>query len=62
MASCILYFGYTFIMVLLFFLLTGQSYCRDDVEMIISNCFTGSFGFLACLLFVRKIYSIVKID
>ena len=24
MASCILYFGYTFIMVLLFFLLTGQ--------------------------------------
>ncbi|XP_065888892.1 transmembrane 9 superfamily member 2-like [Dysidea avara] len=44
MASSILYFGYTFIMVLLFFVLTG------------------SFGFLACLLFVRKIYSIVKID
>ena len=60
MASCIIYFGYTFIMVLLFFLLTGQLLTISCV--VITELFTGSFGFLACLLFVRKIYSIVKID
>ncbi|XP_075211527.1 transmembrane 9 superfamily protein member 2 [Lycorma delicatula] len=44
LASTILYFGYTFIMVYLFFLLTG------------------SIGFFACFWFVRKIYSVVKVD
>ncbi|XP_041972794.1 transmembrane 9 superfamily member 2-like isoform X2 [Aricia agestis] len=43
-ASTFLYFGYTFIMVFLFFLLTG------------------TIGFMACFWFVRKIYSIVKVD
>ncbi|XP_078470234.1 transmembrane 9 superfamily member 2-like [Lampetra fluviatilis] len=43
-ASTILYFGYTLIMVLLFFL------------------FTGTIGFFACFWFVRKIYSVVKVD
>ncbi|KAJ8266944.1 hypothetical protein GJAV_G00136450 [Gymnothorax javanicus] len=43
-ASFILYFGYTFIMVLLFFL------------------FTGTIGFFSCFLFVRKIYSVIKVD
>lgn len=43
-ASMILYFGYTFIMVFLFFLLTG------------------TVGFFACFWFVRKIYSVVKVD
>ncbi|KAF7997992.1 hypothetical protein HCN44_009390 [Aphidius gifuensis] len=43
-ASTILYFGYTLIMVFLFFLLTG------------------SIGFFACFWFVRKIYSVVKVD
>ncbi|XP_058809280.1 transmembrane 9 superfamily member 2 isoform X2 [Phymastichus coffea] len=42
--STFLYFGYTMIMVYLFFLLTG------------------SIGFFACLWFVRKIYSVVKVD
>lgn len=43
-ASTFLYFGYTFIMVFLFFLLTG------------------TIGFMACFWFVRKIYSVVKVD
>ncbi|XP_034936872.1 transmembrane 9 superfamily member 2 [Chelonus insularis] len=42
--STLLYFGYTIIMVFLFFLLTG------------------SIGFFACFWFVRKIYSVVKVD
>ncbi|XP_012262540.1 transmembrane 9 superfamily member 2 isoform X2 [Athalia rosae] len=44
MTSTFLYFGYTLIMVFLFFLLTG------------------SIGFFACFWFVRKIYSVVKVD
>ncbi|XP_078544745.1 transmembrane 9 superfamily member 2-like [Lissotriton helveticus] len=44
MASTFLYFGYTLIMVLIFFL------------------FTGTIGFFACYWFVRKIYSVVKVD
>lgn len=43
-ASTFLYFGYTSVMVFLFFLLTG------------------SIGFFATFWFVRKIYSVVKID
>ncbi|XP_036320502.1 transmembrane 9 superfamily member 2 [Rhagoletis pomonella] len=43
-ASVFLYFGYTCIMVFLFFLLTG------------------TIGFVACFFFVRKIYSVVKVD
>ncbi|XP_059617869.1 transmembrane 9 superfamily member 2 [Phlebotomus argentipes] len=43
-ASTFLYFGYTAIMVFLFFLLTG------------------SIGFFACFWFIRKIYSVVKVD
>lgn len=43
-ASTFLYFGYTFIMVFLFFLMTG------------------TIGFFACFWFVRKIYSVVKVD
>lgn len=43
-ASKFLYFGYTSIMVFLFFLLTG------------------SLGFFACFWFIRKIYSVVKVD
>lgn len=42
--SVFLYFGYTFIMVFLFFLLSG------------------TIGFFACFWFVRKIYSVVKVD
>ncbi|CAL8119027.1 unnamed protein product [Orchesella dallaii] len=42
--STLLYFGYTLIMVFLFFLLTG------------------TIGFAACFWFVRKIYSVVKVD
>ncbi|XP_076645758.1 transmembrane 9 superfamily protein member 2 [Halictus rubicundus] len=42
--STFLYFGYTCIMVYLFFLLTG------------------SIGFFACFWFVRRIYSVVKVD
>jgi len=42
--STFLYFGYTFIMVFLFFLLSG------------------TIGFFACFWFVRKIYSVVKVD
>lgn len=42
--STMLYFGYTAIMVFLFFLLTG------------------TIGFIACFWFVRKIYSVVKVD
>lgn len=43
-ASTFLYFGYTSIMVFLFFLLTG------------------TIGFIACFWFIRKIYSVVKVD
>lgn len=43
-ASTFLYFGYTSIMVFLFFLLTG------------------TIGFFACFWFIRKIYSVVKVD
>ncbi|XP_065575897.1 transmembrane 9 superfamily member 2-like isoform X2 [Artemia franciscana] len=43
-ASSFLYFGYTFIMVALFFIMTG------------------TIGFFACFWFVRKIYSVVKVD
>jgi transmembrane 9 superfamily protein 2/4 len=43
-ASTFLYFGYTFIIVWLFFLVTGM------------------IGFLSCFWFVRKIYSVVKVD
>jgi len=42
--SSLLYFGYTTIMIFLFFLLTG------------------TIGFLSCYWFVRKIYSVVKVD
>ncbi|KAF0306198.1 Transmembrane 9 superfamily member 2 [Amphibalanus amphitrite] len=42
--SVFLYFGYTTIMVFLFFIMTG------------------TLGFLACFWFVRKIYSVVKVD
>lgn len=42
--SIFLYFGYSFIMVFLFFLMTG------------------SIGFFACFWFIRKIYSVVKVD
>jgi transmembrane 9 superfamily protein 2/4 len=42
--STLLYFGYTLIMVFLFFLLSG------------------TVGFFACFWFVRKIYSVVKVD
>ncbi|CAG0891736.1 unnamed protein product [Darwinula stevensoni] len=42
--STFLYFGYTFMFVFLFFLLTG------------------TIGFMACFWFVRKIYSVVKVD
>jgi len=42
--SGLLYFGYTLIMALAFFVLTG------------------TVGFYACLVFVRKIYSQVKVD
>lgn len=42
--SALLFFGYTMIMTLAFFVLTG------------------SVGFLACFLFVRKIYASVKVD
>ncbi|XP_014676175.1 PREDICTED: transmembrane 9 superfamily member 2-like [Priapulus caudatus] len=42
--NAFLYFGYTLIMVWLFFL------------------FTGTIGFFSCFWFVRKIYSIVKVD
>uniref|UniRef100_UPI00358FFFF5 transmembrane 9 superfamily member 2-like isoform X1 n=1 Tax=Myxine glutinosa TaxID=7769 RepID=UPI00358FFFF5 len=44
LASIFLYFGYTLIMAIIFFLLTG------------------TVGFLACLWFVRTIYSVVKVD
>ncbi|XP_061103640.1 transmembrane 9 superfamily member 2-like [Conger conger] len=44
LASTILYFGYTLIMVLVFFL------------------FTGTIGFFSCFWFVRKIYSVIKVD
>ncbi|CAH0380589.1 unnamed protein product [Bemisia tabaci] len=44
LASTFLYFGYTLIMVFLFFLMTG------------------SIGFFACFWFIRKIYSVVKVD
>jgi len=43
-ASTFLFFGYTSIMVITFFLLTG------------------TIGFFACFWFVRKIYSVVKVD
>lgn len=43
-ASTMLYFGYTMIMVFLFFLLTG------------------TIGFFACFWFIRRIYSVVKVD
>ncbi|KAK7597854.1 hypothetical protein V9T40_010079 [Parthenolecanium corni] len=43
-SSTFLYFGYTFIVVFLFFLMTG------------------CLGFFACFWFVRKIYSVVKVD
>jgi len=43
-ASTLLYFGYTSVMVVCFFLLTG------------------TIGFFACFWFVRKIYSVVKVD
>ncbi|XP_037960116.1 transmembrane 9 superfamily member 2 [Teleopsis dalmanni] len=43
-ASTFLYFGYTTLMVFLFFLLTG------------------TIGFFACFWFIRKIYSVVKVD
>jgi len=42
--SALLYFGYTAIMALAFFVMTG------------------TIGFYACLIFVRKIYSQVKVD
>ena len=44
MASTLIYFGYTFIAVFLFHLITG------------------TIGFFACFWFVRKIYSVVKVD
>ncbi|KAJ3285291.1 hypothetical protein HK104_009567 [Borealophlyctis nickersoniae] len=43
-ASTVLYFGWTFVMSLLFFVLTG------------------TIGFFACFMFVRKIYASIKID
>ena len=43
-ASAFLYFGYTLIMTLIFFVLTG------------------SIGFYSCYFFVRKIYSVLKVE
>lgn len=69
-ASTILYFGYTLIMVFLFFLLTGMliiiyiQYKKILWWLIyyLNNLPTGSIGFFACFWFVRKIYSVVKVD
>lgn len=64
-ASTFLYFGYTLIMVFLFFLLTGKLGTRLEkgtqlqLDLIF---FLGTIGFFACFWFVRKIYSVVKVD
>ena len=42
--NLVLYLGYTFIMTLLFWLMTG------------------TIGIFGCFAFVRKIYSVVKVD
>lgn len=63
--STFLYFGYTFIMVFLFFLLSGKQ-CATGWIFHLTNFFlsfiTGTIGFFACFWFVRKIYSVVKVD
>ncbi|KAL0124979.1 hypothetical protein PUN28_004253 [Cardiocondyla obscurior] len=56
--STFLYFGYTFIMVYLFFLLTVSTLIFKIKQFL----FSGSIGFFACFWFVRKIYSVVKVD
>lgn len=62
--STFLYFGYTLIMVFLFFLLTGSiGKSQFDNLRSKSNFFPQQFlGFFACFWFIRKIYSVVKVD
>ena len=61
-ASTFLYFGYTSIMVFCFFLLTGKQKHRKTKKYDKSLIISGTIGFFACYWFVRKIYSVVKVD
>ena len=67
--SYFLFFGYTFIITLLFTILTGkQAFVRlllakrPSKESLFLSLRPGTVGFVACFWFVWKIYSIVKID
>ena len=64
--SVFLYFGYTFIMVFLFFLLSGRFPSVELFFLVLRSqrcpCVAGTIGFFACFWFVRKIYSVVKVD
>ena len=61
-ASTFLYFGYTSIMVFCFFLLTGMKKYDMWDQQCDTNLISGTIGFFACYWFVRKIYSVVKVD
>lgn len=61
-ASTFLYFGYTSIIVFTFFILTGNSKESSSVSILKNLVFSGTIGFFACFWFVRKIYSVVKVD
>ena len=82
--STVLYFGWTLVMALLMFVVTGTgstrawrmgaaragrlgslalSFALRALSLSLFVCVgTGTVGFLACLWFVRKIYSVIKID
>ena len=67
LTSTVLYFGYSAIISLLLFILTGkcdrEDWVTDKHEMMISDPFSvGSIGYLSCLFFLRKIFASIKVD
>ena len=63
--SYLLFFGYTFIMVFLFFIMTGEGLTTRLSQLSAHHALcpaAGTIGFVSSLIFVRRIYGIVKID
>lgn len=59
-ASVVLYFGWSFVMSFLFFILTGKF--SSPNYYYVPTVILGFIGFVASLAFVQKIFSSIKID
>lgn len=60
--SAVLYLGYSALISLLVFVLTGMSQLLYHKSMIVANVKLGTIGFLASWIFVHRIYRSIKVD